>query len=122
MYQDTAVAASKTNPKSDNTAIGVLRAETVSRLWSITEDLNILYKENWTKLAAEEVLLFQKSLFKVLTDSESGYSFRNGVSSYDGQSGAHKWSFSSSFLYSLTLITTIGKYKHLLLNCLLYLS
>uniref|UniRef100_A0A182IWM1 Potassium channel domain-containing protein n=1 Tax=Anopheles atroparvus TaxID=41427 RepID=A0A182IWM1_ANOAO len=32
---------------------------TVDRLWSITEDLNILYKENWTRLAAQEVLHFQ---------------------------------------------------------------
>lgn len=32
---------------------------TVDRLWSITEDLNILYKENWTRLAAQEVQLFQ---------------------------------------------------------------
>lgn len=34
---------------------------TVDRLWSITEDLNILYKENWTRLAAQEVQQFQVS-------------------------------------------------------------
>lgn len=34
---------------------------TVDRLWSITEDLNILYKENWTRLAAKEVQQFQVS-------------------------------------------------------------
>lgn len=34
-------------------------SRTVDRLWSITEDLNILYKENWTRLAAQEVQLFQ---------------------------------------------------------------
>ncbi|KAL1453762.1 hypothetical protein WDU94_010076, partial [Cyamophila willieti] len=28
-----------------------MRAQTVQKLWKITEDLNILYKENWTKLA-----------------------------------------------------------------------
>lgn len=32
---------------------------TVDRLWSITEDLNILYKDNWTRLAAQEVKEFQ---------------------------------------------------------------
>ncbi|EDX17255.1 GD16192 [Drosophila simulans] len=36
--------------------------KTVDRLWSITEDLNILYKENWTRLAAQEVQLFQVSI------------------------------------------------------------
>ncbi|XP_050299841.1 potassium channel subfamily K member 18-like [Anthonomus grandis grandis] len=105
LYQDTAVAASKTNPKSDTNIIGTLREETVSRLWSITEDLNILYKENWTKLAAEEVLVFQDALFKALKSSEHSYSAQ--VSAYQ-QNNSHKWSFSSSFLYSLTLITTIG--------------
>ncbi|KAL1502473.1 hypothetical protein ABEB36_007609 [Hypothenemus hampei] len=104
LYQDTAVAASKTNPQTDN-AISVLRAETVSRLWSITEDLNILYKENWTKLAAEEVLVFQDALFKALKNSDSGL---NSPTMSFYQQNVHKWSFSSSFLYSLTLITTIG--------------
>lgn len=37
---------------------------TVDRLWSITEDLNILYKENWTRLAAQEVQIFQVSSLK----------------------------------------------------------
>lgn len=36
-------------------------SRTVDRLWSITEDLNILYKENWTRLAAQEVQQFQVS-------------------------------------------------------------
>lgn len=35
------------------------RSRTVNQLWSITEDLNILYKENWTRLAAQEVKQFQ---------------------------------------------------------------
>lgn len=34
----------------------------MDRLWSITEDLNILYKENWTRLAAQEVQHFQVSV------------------------------------------------------------
>lgn len=34
---------------------------TVDQLWAITEDLNILYKENWTRLAAQEVKQFQVS-------------------------------------------------------------
>lgn len=38
-----------------------LFCRTVDRLWSITEDLNILYKENWTRLAAQEVQQFQVS-------------------------------------------------------------
>lgn len=31
------------------------RTKTVENLWIITEGLNILYKENWTILAAQEI-------------------------------------------------------------------
>jgi hypothetical protein len=41
--------------------LSITLRRTVDRLWSITEDLNILYKENWTRLAAQEVQLFQVS-------------------------------------------------------------
>lgn len=44
-----------------------LFSRTVDRLWSITEDLNILYKENWTRLAAQEVQQFQVSNIKCLS-------------------------------------------------------
>ncbi|CAH1990316.1 unnamed protein product [Acanthoscelides obtectus] len=108
LYQDTAVAASKANPKSDNTVIGELRTETVDRLWSITENLNILYRENWTRLAAEEVLVFQEALLKILRNTETSY-VTSGTGTMTYYQNFHKWSFSSSFLYSLTLITTIGK-------------
>ncbi|KAH1009169.1 hypothetical protein HUJ04_001568 [Dendroctonus ponderosae] len=118
LYQDTAVAASKANPQTDNSEIDILRADTVNRLWSITEDLNILYKENWTKLAAEEVMLFQDALVKALRNSDSSYNTQVGTMSYY-QQNLHKWSFSSSFLYSLTLITTIGKLYCYLINMLI---
>ncbi len=35
------------------------RSETVSKLWMATEKMNILYPENWTRRAAEELLWFQ---------------------------------------------------------------
>ncbi|KAL3270712.1 hypothetical protein HHI36_021240 [Cryptolaemus montrouzieri] len=97
--QESATGPSKP-AQSEDSLVGVLRTQTVERLWSITENLNILYKENWTRLAAEEVLVFQESLFKVLHDYEGNL---NPI----GYHQVHKWSFSSSFLYSLTLITTI---------------
>jgi hypothetical protein len=88
----------------------------VEKLWSITEDLNILYKENWTRLAAQEVLKFQDTLVRNLKVYGSGGMIvktaggaGNGGSIYYSHHH-HRWSFSSSFLYSLTLITTIGKY------------
>lgn len=102
---------------------------TVDRLWSITEDLNILYKENWTRLAAHEVQQFQvrrrdwfsfngrnliittnlrllHSQDKLLRAVRSSKIHQTGV---QPAVASHKWSYASAFLYSLTLITTIGK-------------
>ncbi|KAK5638805.1 hypothetical protein RI129_013100 [Pyrocoelia pectoralis] len=103
---DTSLAASKHDPKNEKSTAGALRAQTVDKLWSITENLNILYRENWTRLAAEEVLEFQEALIRAIKDSSNGLG--NPSSSMLYYQHPHKWSFSSSFLYSLTLITTIG--------------
>ena len=40
-----------------------LRAATVEKLWEITEELNILYRDNWTALVDREMAKFQKELF-----------------------------------------------------------
>ena len=39
-----------------------LRTRTVNKLWKITEELNILYRENWTALADREMIKFQNEL------------------------------------------------------------
>ncbi|XP_034180998.2 TWiK family of potassium channels protein 18 isoform X1 [Osmia lignaria lignaria] len=96
----------------DDTAAMELRARTVERLWSITEDLNVLYKENWTRLAAREVFEFQENLARGLRRTSSQYepvgtSTRSRDHSMDRRPH-RRWTFSGSLLYSLTLITTIG--------------
>ena len=40
-----------------------LRAKTVEKLWEITEELNILYRDNWTALVDREMVKFQQELF-----------------------------------------------------------
>lgn len=111
--EETAVAASKPNLSQSQSTSSDLRSKTVERLWSITEDLNILYKENWTKLAAKELMDFQKVLIKTI---RGGASLENRLA-YD-HDGDYRWTFSSSFLYALTLITTIGKVLNLKHNYL----
>ncbi|XP_037915874.1 TWiK family of potassium channels protein 7 [Hermetia illucens] len=98
---ETAVAASKPYPRTD-TINPDIRSRTVDRLWSITEDLNILYKENWTRLAAQEVQHFQDTLLRAVRASKIQQPGAQPIIS------SHKWSYASAFLYSLTLITTIG--------------
>ncbi|KAK9695829.1 hypothetical protein QE152_g32301 [Popillia japonica] len=131
-HHDTAVAASKSKPRTENNVISDLRTQTVDRLWSITENLNnpellyrtqtvdrlwsitenlnILYRENWTKLATEEVLEFQEALFRALKSTGSGYIENSADGTIFYHHHTHRWSFSSSFLYSLTLITNKGRY------------
>lgn len=74
-----------------------MRRETVKKLWAITDQLNVLYKQNWTDQVSEEVKKFQASLITAIKDG------------YDGKEGSStQWTFSGAFLYSLTVITTIG--------------
>lgn len=105
--EETAVAAVKPNLSQSQGVSQELRSKTVEKLWSITEDLNILYKENWTKLAAKELMDFQKVLLKSI---RGGARHDSQVMHYDHD--GYRWTFSSSFLYALTLITTIGKTSH----------
>ncbi|KFM70333.1 hypothetical protein X975_27110, partial [Stegodyphus mimosarum] len=69
------------------------RMDTVKRLWAITDQLNVLYKENWTRQVTEEVKRFQADVVNAIRDG------------YDGKEGAStQWTFSGAFLYSLTVI------------------
>lgn len=118
-----------------------VRQQTVEKLWEITEKLNILYKDNWTALAEREMVKFQMELFTQTQKAEgsavtgTGSQTRDGAAfgsaataskpasssivqvldthndSEDMAKKHEQWSFASSFLYSLTLITTVGNSK-----------
>lgn len=81
--------------------IADIRNSTVNKLWTETYKLNVLYKENWTAMAIKEIEHFQKELVKALKD---GYApgEENKVHS--------RWSFTDSWMYSISIITTIGKH------------
>ncbi|XP_030381067.1 uncharacterized protein LOC115628935 [Scaptodrosophila lebanonensis] len=123
-----------------------VRQRTIENIWDITVSLNILYKENWTKLAALEIAKFQDQLIKRLNedvmlqlshdDVASGHghaAVAGGGGGGPGGSGnnpateavllhthfhhhrlgggggpPHEWNFAKAFLYSLTVLTTIG--------------
>ena len=99
-----------------------LREDTVSRLWHVTEKMNILYPENWTRMAAEELLSFQMNLTQALTKQfmeQKRHSVPDDGPGDDPyviepkaelQSAASlEWTFPMGLLYSVSLLTTVGK-------------
>ncbi|XP_046831603.1 uncharacterized protein LOC124429867 isoform X1 [Vespa crabro] len=131
----TIAVSSQSNKRINNTAWLIqanneARAKTVENIWILTESLNILYRENWTRLAAQEIARFQDQLVKRITDdmiatqNTGTYTVSNGV---NGDTGTHtgsngvsgdsvterripeyEWNFAKAFLYSLTVLTTLG--------------
>ena len=99
-----------------NTYIDTLRGHTVSKLWEMTEQMNILYPINWTHNAAEELLSFQHMLSRKLAAeimSRPIYPAAkpSALGTFQFSAAARhgdQWGFSRGFLYSLSLLTTIG--------------
>jgi hypothetical protein len=93
------------------------RARTVEKIWTITENLNILYRENWTKLADKEIAQFQDQLVKRIIEdmmaSQNAGTYTGGSTSEtvtERRVPEYEWNFPKAFLYSLTVLTTIGEF------------
>lgn len=97
-----------------------MRNFTVQKLWNITDKFNVLYKENWTALVSAEIAVFQQQLLAAVRDGYDGQeTLPRSPNASPHHSPSHQatqqqqWTLSSAFLYSLTLITTIGKTNNL---------
>lgn len=75
----------------------------VERLWNVTEQLNILYELNWTNFANDVLVDFQVEVYRAT--KEKGWNGQDGLQEL-------QWSFTGALLYSVTVITTIGKYQN----------
>lgn len=84
------------------------RARTVENIWEITVSLNILYRDNWTRLAAQEIARFQEQLVARMGE-EATVRQQTGASPQHHRRPQYEWNFARAFLYSLTVLTTIGK-------------
>ncbi|XP_055356882.1 TWiK family of potassium channels protein 7-like [Paramacrobiotus metropolitanus] len=104
----------------------------VENLWTLTMDLNVLWKENWTQTAEKEISNLIRQLRLWNEEAEMRWykpasnwttlamdrieEFQNNISDaaqqgFETKKSNPKWTFSSSFLYALSVITTIG-YGH----------
>ena len=72
----------------------------VEMLWNLTYELNVLYPENWTRMADEIMANYTRKVF-VATKN-------NGWDGTDVESEL-QWTFAGALLYSITVVTTIGK-------------
>ncbi|XP_076028793.1 two pore potassium channel protein sup-9-like [Oratosquilla oratoria] len=79
-----------------------IRNETIQKLWNITVEYNVLYKTNWTSNVNQVVESYQREIISVIGEGWDGPDGKNG----------NQWSIEGGFLYSLTVITTIG-YGHI---------
>lgn len=94
------------------------RSRAVENIWEITVSLNILYRENWTRLAAQEILKFQNELMQRVTTemaAQYGVSYREmALGEFGGDISnhyeEHEWNLALAFFYSLTVLTTIGEW------------
>ena len=83
--------------------------------------MNILYPENWTRAASEEIIAFQEQLTSALarqfargpTQSRDSDVIMTSLEVGEPQARAGiRWTFARGLLYSVSLLTTIGKSKN----------
>ena len=115
-------------PKEVKANVEKARSETVAKLWRVTEQMNILYPENWTRIAAEEILWFQDQLTKAImleltsmtskkkskwrTQASQQYFYDHMQRPQEGRPFVKQpgeWTFGRGFFYSVSLLTTVGK-------------
>ncbi|XP_069699067.1 potassium channel subfamily K member 9 [Periplaneta americana] len=83
-----------------NAVVLELRNKTALKLWDLSCcGLNVFSEENWRENVSTELLEYQQLIVEAI---------QNGFDGTDNVNQSLKWSFSGAFLYSLTVITTIG--------------
>ncbi|KAF4518697.1 hypothetical protein B566_EDAN013716 [Ephemera danica] len=80
------------------------RNNTAEQLWKITNELSFAESEDeWKTKVLHELVQYQRQVIKA---QGLGYDGNDDVG--EESSSSKQWSFSGAFLYSLTVITTIG--------------
>ena len=80
------------------------RETTVEKLWNVTLALNVLEEPRWRTEVLDALYSYQRKLVPLIR-----------TQGYRGLSPLQAWTIPASLMYSLSVYTTIGKYK-----CLIY--
>lgn len=91
----------------------LMTRQVLDKLWDITENLNILYKENWTRLASDEISRFHESMQLWIKKDCRRNKAQDTVATPTITTVHHhhvaaKWNYPTAFLYALSVITTLG--------------
>ena len=76
----------------------------VEKLWNLTYDLNLFHPQNWSNMANEIMLEYTTQIVKAT--KEKGWDGEDST-----ESGDKQWTFPGALLYSITVITTIGRWN-----------
>lgn len=87
--------------------VASMRSKMAFDIWNLTQTVMILHEQNFTRITERILVQFQTEL---LDAKKTGWDGNDG--SVDPQ-----WSFAGSLLYSVTVITTIGKPVPTFLSC-----
>lgn len=89
----------------------------LERLWNATEDMNVIYRDSWARLAEGLLLQYADDVFEAVrvngTAWDAALEGTNHALSGGGCPPKHvesnQWSYPGSLLYAITVVTTIGK-------------
>jgi len=88
-----------------NRDVVMMRNLHIELLWNITATLNVLHRDNWTHVAAQIMDRYTREVY--IATKMNGWDLDNLS---DENESEMQWSYAGALLYSITVITTIGKY------------
>uniref|UniRef100_A0A8D9BKU8 TWiK family of potassium channels protein 18 n=1 Tax=Cacopsylla melanoneura TaxID=428564 RepID=A0A8D9BKU8_9HEMI len=91
------------NEKSVRKNVFNIRNDVMERLWTMTQESDVLRQQNWTMQAKKSIEEFEESLVRTMR--------RDGWNGADDEDDL-QWTFSGALFYSIIVITTIG-YGHI---------
>lgn len=79
-----------------NEQVADLRSSMLTKMWNVTDHLNVLEEKRWKLVVRQLLLDYQKAMAPAIK------------SGYDGRTNQERWTFPSALMFSLSVFTMIG--------------